>query len=196
MREDRIRSFIAFDLNDPAILTKISELQSELGQTGSNLRAVATDNLHVTLSFLGEISQTTIDQVTSELEQIEFSPFVLSLRGVGAFPSLRRINVVWVGIDKGRESVEEIFQLLRPKLIRLGIPGIGQRFSPHITIARVGSGRNIGQLSKRILAIGDIELGETLLDILRLKKSVLTPKGPVYTTLAEKRAGMPVGKHG
>ena len=187
MREEKIRSFIAFDLNEPAILSRISELQSELSQTGSNLRIVSPDNLHVTLSFLGEISQTTISQITSELEQIEFSPFKLSLRGVGAFPNLRRINVIWVGIDKGREDLEEIFQLLRPKLVRLGIPRIGQRFSPHITIARVGSGRNIGQLSKKMFAIGDIELGESFLDTLRLKKSVLTPKGPVYMTLTEKK---------
>lgn len=188
MSEERIRSFIAFELNENTILSRINELQSELVQAGSTLRIVAPENLHVTLSFLGEISQTTIDQVTTELGQIEFSPFELSLRGVGAFPNLRRINVVWVGIDKGRENLEGIFQLLRPKLIQLGIPGIGQRFSPHITIARVSSGRNIEQLSKKMLAIGDIELGETLLDTLRLKKSVLTAKGPVYTTLAEKKS--------
>lgn len=185
--EERVRSFIAFEINDPKILAGIEELQRDIIQSGSNIRTVSTRNLHITLSFLGEVPKVTIDRVTAELNQIDFVPFDISLRGIGAFPNIRRINVVWVGIDKGREDLQTIFQLLRPRLRRVGLTKIGRRFSPHITIARVRSRKNINQLSQKLLSIDDIELGSTLLDTLKLKKSVLTPQGPRYTTLAEKK---------
>lgn len=185
--EERVRSFIAFEINDPKILTGIEELQRDIIQSGSNIRTVSTRNLHITLSFLGEVPKVTIDRVTAELNQIDFVPFDISLRGIGAFPNIRRINVVWVGIDKGREDLQTIFQLLRPRLRRAGLTKIDRRFSPHITIARVRSRKNINQLSQKLLSIDDIELGSTLLDTLKLKKSVLTPQGPRYTTLAEKK---------
>jgi len=185
--EERIRSFIAFEINEPKMLSGIEKLQREIIQSGSKIRTVSTENLHITLSFLGEVPRTTIDQVATELNQIDFVPFNISLRGIGAFPNLRRINVVWVGIHKGREDLQAIFQRLRPRLRMAGITNIGRRFSPHITIARVRSRKNIDQLSQRILSLVDIELGRTLVDTLKLKKSVLTPQGPVYTTLAEKK---------
>ncbi|MBL7118670.1 RNA 2',3'-cyclic phosphodiesterase, partial [Candidatus Bathyarchaeota archaeon] len=103
--EERVRSFIAFEINDPKILTGIEELQRDIIQSGSNIRTVSTRNLHITLSFLGEVPKVTIDRVTAELNQIDFVPFDISLRGIGAFPNIRRINVVWVGIDKGREDL-------------------------------------------------------------------------------------------
>ncbi len=185
--EEKIRSFIAFEVDEPKILARIGELQREIVQSGSNIRTVSTENLHITLSFLGELPRTTIDQIATELDQIDFAPFDISLQGIGAFPNLRRINVVWVGIDKGREDLQSIFQLLGIRLRRAGVTEIGRRFSPHITIARVRSRKNIDQLSKRLLSLRDTEIGETILDTLKLKKSVLTPQGPVYTTLAEKK---------
>lgn len=189
MGQEKVRSFIAFELDEPDILTKIGEIQKELTQTGTGIRAVPLENLHITMSFLGEIPISTIDSVTTELLQTDFTRFRISLRRLGAFPSLRRINVIWIGIDEGRENLEEIFQLLRSRLRRAGVGKTDQRFSPHITIARVKSRRNIDQLSKMISSLRNLYLGEAKLSILKLKKSVLTPKGPIYSTIAEKKGG-------
>jgi len=188
MREERIRSFIAFDLREPAILARIRKLQEELAQTGSDIRLVSPTNLHITLIFLGEQTRAVIDHIATVLEEVDFAPIELSLQGLGAFPNPRRINVVWVGINRGREDLEGIFQVLRSRLRGVETVKISKRFSPHITIARVRSRKNIKQLSERILSLRDVELGEGILDILKLKKSILTPKGPIYTTLAKKKA--------
>lgn len=188
MGQEKVRSFIAFDLDETDILTKIRELQKELTQTGARIRDVPLENLHITMSFLGEIPISIIDNVTTELLQINFTRFKISLRKLGAFPSLRRINVIWIGIDEGRERLEEIFQSLRPRLRRAGVAKTGQRFSPHITIARVKSRRNIDQLSKTISSLQNVYLGEAILNTLKLKKSVLTPTGPIYSTIIEKKS--------
>ncbi len=188
IREEKIRSFIAFDLDDPEMLLRIEGVQRELLSTESRITVVHPENLHVTMSFLGEIPERTVDHIITELQQVEFTPFQLSVRGVGAFPNLRRINVIWVGLEKGSEELGEIFKLLRRGLARAGLAKRSERFSPHITIARVKSRRNIQSLSGKLLSLQDTEFGETLLDTLRLKRSVLTPNGPVYTTIAEKKA--------
>ena len=188
MGQEKVRSFIAFDLDEPDILTKIGEIQKELTQTEARIRVVPLENLHITMSFLGEIPMSIIDNVTVELLQVDFTRFKISLQRLGAFPSLRRINVIWIGIDEGREKLEEIFQLLRPRLRKAGVEKIGQRFSPHITIARVKSRRNIDQLSKTISSLRNVYLGEAVLNTLKLKKSVLTPKGPIYSTIIEKKS--------
>ncbi|UCD72977.1 MAG: RNA 2',3'-cyclic phosphodiesterase [Candidatus Bathyarchaeota archaeon] len=188
MAQEKVRSFIAFDLDEPDILTKIGELQKELTQTGARIRVVPLENLHITMSFLGEIPISTMDKVATELLEVDFTRFKISIKRLGAFPSLRRINVIWIGIDEGRERLEEIFQRLRPRLRRVGVTKIGQRFSPHITIARVKSRRNIDQLSKTISSLQNVYLGEAMLNTLKLKKSVLTPTGPIYSTIIEKRS--------
>jgi 2'-5' RNA ligase len=187
MGQEKIRSFIAFDLDKTDMLTKIQKLQKELLQTGARIRAIPLENLHITISFLGETPIATIDSVATELLQLDFTEFRISLRRLGAFPGQRRINVIWVGIDEGREKLEEIFRLLVPRLRRAGATQKGQRFSPHITIARVKSRKNIDQLSKKLFSLRNVYLGEAMLITLKLKKSILTPSGPVYSTLTEKK---------
>jgi len=180
-----IRSFIAFDIEDENIVRNISKVQSMLLETGADLKIVKPENIHITVRFLGNVSPGMIDRISSEMEKVSFSPFDVEVKGLGAFPNLRRINVVWAGIGRGADELRSIYYQLEPRLQRLGFRPDNKSFSPHLTIARVRSGRNKGELAKLIMDLEEYRFGVFRAKCLRLKKSVLTPKGPIYSTLRE-----------
>ena len=183
MSAERIRSFIAVDLDDASIKDRISKTQHDLELTGASLKAVQPEIMHLTLRFLGEIPQATVERIIETMGDLRFSPFEVEFSGVGVFPNIKRISVVWVGITRGQERLEEIFQQLEPKLRQMGLPPDNKGFSPHLTIARVKSGLNKEQLAKSIENMRDVEFGKMEVKAVRLKKSTLTSRGPIYTTL-------------
>jgi len=185
---EKVRSFVAADVTDSAILQKITDCQTELTRTGADLKPVEPENIHATLRFLGEVQVPLLDQVKSELAQVSFQSFLVELRGVGAFPNPRRPNVVWIGITKGGEELQGIFSSLEPRLRGLGFAADRKGFSPHITIGRVKSGRNREALYSAIVGMSDVEFGSMTVESIRLKKSTLTPKGPIYSTIYEQKA--------
>jgi len=185
---EKVRSFIAVDVADSVILKRITDCQTELTRTGADLKPVEPENIHATLRFLGEVQVPLLDQVKSELAQVAFQSFQVELRGVGAFPNPRRPNVVWIGITKGGDELQGIFSSLEPRLRELGFPADRKGFSPHITIGRVKSGRNREALYSAIMGMSDVEFGSMTVESIRLKKSTLTPKGPIYSTIYEQNA--------
>jgi 2'-5' RNA ligase len=189
LSNEKIRSFIAVDINDNTVLQRIVDCQMELTRTGADLKLVEPENIHATIRFLGEVEVSLLDQVRSELSQLIFQPFTIELRGIGAFPNPHRPNVVWVGITRGEGELQRIFSSLEPHLRGLGFPADKKGFSPHITIGRVKSCRNRDVLYSSIMELSDREFGSMTVDSIRLKKSVLTPKGPVYSTIYEQKAG-------
>jgi len=188
LSSERIRSFVAVDLDDPQIRERIVNAQKDLAQTGAELKLVEPEIMHFTLRFLGEIPQETVQAVKEILSNIRFHPFEISFSGLGTFPSPTRINVVWVGMNQGQEQLKGIFQQLEPKLREIGLPPDNKGFSPHLTIARVKSGRNRGALSEAVAKMRGLQFGSMPARYVRLKKSTLTPKGPIYTTIHELQA--------
>jgi 2'-5' RNA ligase len=178
-----IRSFIAFDIDSETVIKHLTEIQKTLVNTGADLKMVQPQNIHVTMRFLGNIPPNMVDSIHEQMEKVSFTPFEIELRGLGAFPTLRYARVVWVGIKKGAEKLTDIFNQLEPRLHGLGFKPDPKGFSPHLTIARVKSGRNKTELICTIQEFEDYQFGVIKGSSLRLKKSVLTPKGPIYSTL-------------
>lgn len=182
---ETIRSFIAFDIEEEPVLRNLSNAQGMLVETGASLRLVKPENIHVTVRFLGNISPRLVDKIHEEMKKIEFTPFNVEIKGLGAFPNLRRIRVVWAGIRRGANELRDVFNQLEPSLRRLGFKPDVKGFSPHLTIARVKSGRNKAELARRIRELEDYEFGLVRAECLRLKRSTLTPQGPIYSVLRE-----------
>lgn len=180
-----IRSFFAFDIEDNRIVRRISEVQGMLTNTGADLKTVSTKNVHLTIRFLGDIPVSMVDGIYEEMKKIRFSPFKIEIRGLGAFPKLNYPRVIWAGIKRGADLLEDIFSQLEYGLIGLGFKKDYKGFSPHLTIARVRTGRNKARLVDLIMELEDYEFGIVNVDCLRLKKSDLTPRGPIYTNLRE-----------
>lgn len=180
-----IRAFFSFDIEDQAIIRQLTKVQKMLLNSGAHLKTVKPQNIHLTIRFLGDISPAMVDAIYEEMEQVSFSSFTVELNGLGAFPKLTYPRVVWAGITKGADKLIDVFDQLEPRLRGLGFKPDWKGFSPHLTIARVRSGKNKAQLIKLIRELENYEFGTIKAECFRLKKSDLTPKGPIYTTLRE-----------
>ncbi|HKM76366.1 MAG TPA: RNA 2',3'-cyclic phosphodiesterase [Candidatus Bathyarchaeia archaeon] len=185
MSSEHIRSFIAIDLDDEAIKKEINRVQRDLEQTGAQLKLVDPKIMHFTFRFLGETSTETIEKVKKAMNELAFERFDITINGIGAFPNLRRINVIWVGVSSGVDRLEQLFQQLEPKLLQIGITSDDKGFNPHLTIARVKSSLNRDALATYVSKFEAVKLGAISVSSLRLKKSTLTPKGPIYSTMHE-----------
>jgi 2'-5' RNA ligase len=182
---EMIRSFIAFDIEDATVLRNFSRVQGMLVGTGADLKLVKPENIHITLRFLGDIAPETVDQIHGKMEQIQFVPFEVKIKGTGVFPNLRRVSVVWAGIRQGANELRAIFDQLEPRLQTLGFKPDYKGFSPHLTIARVKTGRNKAALAEQLKDLENCEFGSIKAECLKLKKSVLTPLGPIYSVLRQ-----------
>jgi len=176
---------MAFDINNEEILKRLAEAQDKLAKSGADLKLVDPQNIHVTMRFLGDIQPNMVDKIYVEMEQVAFSPFDVEIHGVGAFPTVKYARVVWAGIREGANGLGDVFNQLEPRLRKLGFRPDLKGFSPHITIARVRTGRNKTELARCMEGLANYEFGTLRADCLKLKKSILTPKGPVYSTLKE-----------
>lgn len=180
-----IRSFIAFDIDNESILKRIADVQRLLAKTGADLKLVEPQNIHMTIRFLGNITTATVEKIHEEMKKTQFVPFDVKLHGTGAFPNPHHPRVVWIGITQGADQLKSVFMQLEPSLQSLAFSPDSKGFSPHLTIARVRSGRNKIELGKCISENADYDFGTVRAQCLRLKKSDLTPKGPIYSTLKE-----------
>lgn len=181
------RAFISADIQPSPNLVSIL---SQLSGSKADLKAVKPDLLHLTLKFLGETDEAAIEEVDRRMiRACEGIPeFKIRLKGMGAFPSLSDIRVVWVGIEDGRALVQ-IATRLDEYLKELGFERDKHGFKPHLTVARVRSGRNIANVQEILRTNAVSDFGEYLVDRIRLKKSVLSPKGPTYSVVREQLLG-------
>ncbi len=177
-----MRCFIAMEVDNPPVRSFVNELS----KVGAALRVVGPENLHLTLKFLGEVPEDSVDGIQKAMDSSlsDFGPFDTSIYGTGVFPSMSYMRVVWVGFDENRERLIEMQKVLDSTLMPLGFAP-DKRFHPHITIARVKSRKGEVQLKEFVLENKDRSFGSTTVDSVHLKKSVLTPKGPVYSTIKE-----------
>jgi 2'-5' RNA ligase len=185
LKPQLIRCFFAIDIEDVNTLEKITLVQNKLQDTGANLKLVAPENIHITLKFIGEVPTEFVDRMIKFSGEIEFSPFKVELRDVGCFPNLRRINVIWVGIMEGNIGLMNLFQSLESKMKRLDLRPERRGFSPHLTITRVRSAHNRDKLAEAIKEVSDTFFGVFEVTNFKLKKSILKPSGPIYSTISQ-----------
>jgi len=128
-----MRCFIAINLPD-RIKNKIAEITKELPDKG--IKKVKPNNLHLTLKFLGEVSENNADKIKKILDKIDYQKFDVSLKNFGFFPNNNFIKIVWIGIEKGREEIIKLQKQIDLKLKELNFKPETD-FEPHLTIARV-----------------------------------------------------------
>src|SRR3989442_13968290 len=181
----QIRSFISIDLDDEKILPQVESIMASPLSLGEDLKRVERENIHLTLKFLGIVSASKLEEVTSALAKVTFPPFSLEIKGAGAFRSVKRMNVIWIGVGEGWSQVELIFEQTEKLLHQLGFSRETRPFSPHITVARVKSGRKRDEIAAFLGHLTDESFGTSNVQSVRLKQSVLSPSGPKYSTLFE-----------
>ncbi|NLE06432.1 MAG: RNA 2',3'-cyclic phosphodiesterase [Crenarchaeota archaeon] len=182
-----IRAFLAFDLDKEEIINKIIQIQQLLAKTGIDAKFVDPENIHITIRFLGEIPVTMTPKIHEQMEKTQFKPFTIKISGLGVFPNINYPRIIWVGISQGADQLQHIFSQLEPNLQKLGFSPDKKGFSPHLTIARIRSAAGKQQLLSFLQKNIETDFGEINAISLRLKRSQLTPQGPIYSTLKEYR---------
>jgi 2'-5' RNA ligase len=177
------RCFVAVDLEDEGIIERIRSLQEALARTGNPMKLVEPENLHFTLKFLDEVPLARIESVKKALSTISFKPFDVEVRGVGYFPGGGRINVVWVGVGRGCDELKSLYEDVEARLSSLGFARDPRGFTAHLTVSRVKSVHDRARLLKLIEDWRDYRFGEYLVDKVKLKRSILTSRGPIYSDL-------------
>jgi len=182
-----IRAFIAVEINNQA-KQKISKLISVLKKSDIDAKWVTEDQMHLTLKFLGNVNKDKIQEISDAISVISnnFKSFAVSFSEIGAFPNTSHPRVIWLGIDKGAESLKMLNDEIEASLERLGFAKESREYKSHLTLARIRSSKNISNLIKLIREthcdIGD----EILIHKLTLFQSILNPKGAVYSVLLKK----------
>lgn len=186
---EQIRSFIAIELPDDLKLA-LTRLQAKLKSGNpTSIKWVDPYSIHLTLKFLGNITTDMVDKITRALEEAArgVSPFHLETKGLGAFPNLKRVQVVWIGITGEVDRLSQLQQHIESGLATLGFVTESRPFTPHLTLARVrdratpDERQNLGQL----IASTSLETAYSLdVDSVHLMRSQLTGEGPVYSRIS------------
>ena len=176
---ESIRSFLAIEL-DEELVPKILDVQKEFKKTNANIKYVPSENMHFTLKFFGNIDLDMAEDIASAVEKVikNYSSFDLNIKKCGCFPNKNVIKVLWLGLEEGSPIVNLQKDLDR-EFRKLGFKK-EKNFISHLTIGRVKSPKNKKEIRQTIEKLEDIEIGQFSVSKICLKKSTLTPQGPIY----------------
>lgn len=180
-----MRCFFSVDIpND--MKKKILNIQDDIRNISIKAKYVEKENLHFTLSFLGEINSDEVTRLitnlTRELENMK--SFKINLKSLGYFGSSQNIRNVWIGISEGKDQFYKLFISITKHTNTND-----SRFSPHVTLCRIKSSHNMNALLSYVNKMKDREFGIMNVIKVYLKKSILSQKGPEYTNIHTFRLG-------
>lgn len=175
-----VRAFIALELPQE-IRDRLKEAQDVLRTCPARLTFVDPALIHITLKFLGDVDEKAIPRLGDALRGVSFPPFPVTVGSV-TVNNPRRPFTVWCSIhDNGRGR--DLFTRVEDGLAPLGFAREARGFTPHATLARVKSPDPA--LMHVIRSLNGTAYGDCVISGMKLKKSTLTPRGPVYEDLLE-----------
>jgi RNA 2',3'-cyclic 3'-phosphodiesterase len=179
-----MRVFIALEI--PAdIQQELGDLQKLLRSVDARITWTAPVNIHLTLKFLGEISDKSLDDVIESCKHAvhRVSPFALALEGVGVFPNRRQPRVLWVGLKGEVTRLTGLASLLNDALAVKGFAPDSKPLRPHLTLGRIKSAERIDE----VLSLGRnlrFQHQEFVIQEVLVVQSELGRTGSKYTVLA------------
>ena len=181
------RLFIAIDL-PLSIVDYVNSTVQTIKLRGLNhIRWVKTENLHITLKFLGNTPEELVESVISDIETScrSIKPFKLQVQNLGVFPNIDSPRVLWMGIRGNINPILHIKNKLDKRLQIHGFSPENRSFSPHLTIGRINKGlteEDVSVLARCITEIAQCPPAYGEVRSLDLVESHLTKEGSIYTT--------------
>jgi 2'-5' RNA ligase len=177
-----MRLFVALSISE-AIREQLTILVSELRKLDSKPRWVNPAALHVTLKFIGNVSDDRLPEIDDALAAVA-KPSLLRLefRSLGFFPNDRRPSVMWVGIAVPHE-LTALAASIDASLVPCAVARETRPFAPHLTLARVREPRLSPALRTQADRLRDHSFGSQSVTSFQLMESKLKPTGAEYTTL-------------
>lgn len=179
-----IRSFIAIDFPEET-RKALEDIQKELKRCGAGVRWVKPGSIHLTLKFLGNIQAAQVEDIALAVAQEirDQPPITLGAAGLGAFPSLRKPRVIWIGMEGEVQRLTRIQARVENALEPLGFVREKRPFRPHLTIGRVKDHRRLQALIDAMATLDMEPFNSFDADEIILYKSDLRPTGAIYTKL-------------
>lgn len=188
-----LRLFISINFSR-GLAERIKETVRRLREELPGVRWVRPENFHITLKFLGDVSEEQVPRIQKAIAEVarERSPLKIRLKDTGVFPSGRRPRVVWLGIDEGSEDITALARALEKTLAPLGFRPEKRNFTPHLTLGRIKDGKSGRKAAKlfrgKFTALPEENSpGGEKVDMVSLMKSRLTPQGAIHEEISAHR---------
>jgi RNA 2',3'-cyclic 3'-phosphodiesterase len=187
-----MRVFVALDIDD-SIRTRVEKFLDGVRGFAPDARWVRPESMHVTLKFIGEKSAETVEEIKQALSAVRADAFEISFRGYGFFPTAKSARVFWVGIVAGPQ-LADLAKSVDEAMGPLGIVKEEHEFSPHLTLARRGSGaphlrkgdgssNAYHRLQEKLAAMAELDFGTMAAREFFLYQSQLMRGGARYTKI-------------
>ena len=189
--EQMPRTFLALNFS-VAVTKKVAEeverLKAPMSEAGFRVAWVPAANLHLTLKFLGSIGEELVEGVTGACRRVaaRHQPIEAKAVGLGAFPSLQKPSVLWIGVD-APPALAALQRDLEAAMVELGFDKEERAYHPHLTVGRVKESR-AGSTAADLWK-GDTLIGASLLPEIILYESKTRSAGAEYIA----RARVPLG---
>jgi len=195
-----MRLFVAVEI-PPEILDRLRLLIEDLREEVPGVRWARPEGIHLTLKFLGEVTEQEVGPLRLELAKAvpgSTSPFPVDVAGTGVFPEKGRPRVVWAGLRQDGEalpgeradSLVELRAAVEGAVRAAGLTRVKEEtrpFKPHLTLARLGEGRPPAALAEAIASRREMPVGRFVVSSVWLFQSHLKPGGAVYRKMEEYR---------
>ena len=179
------RTFIALDLDD-VIRSRLADAGRKLLAGAATIRRVDRANLHVTLQFLGDVSDEKLAEVCAAVAEVaeRTTPFEFDVRGLLCIPPGGRARMIWGGVQDPAGGAVDLHDTLSAALEALGFAPEQRTFHPHVTVARIKHAPDPRGLRSAVAPWADRGFGMQHANRVTVYTSELTPAGPVYTPVA------------
>lgn len=180
-----LRCFIAIEMPESQ-KKSIKNIIDILMKSGADVKWVSSENIHITLKFLGQTDESLITSIKETLYKklLPYNPFYIKISDVGCFPDVRRPRVIWVGIEES-STLKNLQKEIDNEIVKFGYSIEKRDFSPHLTIGRVRSQKGIAKMIKILDEFSTFSFGNIEIKNITLMKSELKPVGAKYHALAE-----------
>jgi RNA 2',3'-cyclic 3'-phosphodiesterase len=182
-----IRSFLALKLN-LSVVERLAEAQKQLWtacrDAGMTIRWIPPPNIHMTMRFLGNVTEPMAFAVKDMLEPIitKTPVFELETMGIGAFPDTSNPRVIWAGLGQGAEVLGDLHSAIYNRLLKAGFNLDDKPFRAHVTLGRVKNGPP-GAFATCLNDSIPRDFGVSTVKNLHCYESDLTPRGAEYTSV-------------
>ncbi|HEO70112.1 MAG TPA: RNA 2',3'-cyclic phosphodiesterase [Candidatus Hydrogenedentes bacterium] len=183
-----MRAFIAITLPEE-VKESLAGLSSRLQTSRAKATWVRPERMHLTLRFLGDVSERQVEQLIARLAPAYEgrAPFELAVAGVGVFPNVRKPSVVWAGITPLEGGLAQTQHIAEEAATGIGLPPETRPFHPHLTLARIRHPHRLGTLAEWLAREAKFSGHAFVVSAVSLFSSELTRKGPIYQQLGEFR---------
>lgn len=181
---DLIRTFIAINV-PPSIQATVEKIQGRFKQIRSPIMWVKPSHLHLTLKFLGNVSEKQIEEIKGCLAIAGqgLNTFLLKATEIGVFPNINYPRVVWLGFSDPTGQLHKLEENIEHHLQKIGFQPEDRKFTPHLTIGRIKSLKGKTDIIRMIHNEKKLPYDNIFVTEIKLMKSNLKPSGPEYSVL-------------